>query len=77
MKVTWLLRCSNLGFSGNFFYTFGDLKFSTLDAFISFLKCIYFQWQMLMVMMFGADGLYSPKESVPVSVEPLMPFCVG
>ena len=37
----------------------------------------YFQWKMLMVMMFDADGLYSPKESVLVSVELLMPLCLG
>ena len=30
-----------------------------------------------MVMMFDADGLNHPKESVLVSAEPLMPFCVG
>ena len=30
-----------------------------------------------MVMMFDADGLKSPKESVVVSVESLMPLCVG
>ena len=42
------------------------------------LNCIFcFQWKMLTVMMFGADGLNSPKESVLVSVEPLMPLYVG
>ena len=30
-----------------------------------------------MVMMFDADGLYSPKESVLVSAEALMPFYAG
>ena len=30
-----------------------------------------------MVMMFGADGLNLPRESVLVSVESLMPLCAG
>ena len=42
-----------------------------------FLFSLSYQWKMLMVMMFDADGLNIQRESVVVFVELLMPLCLG
>ena len=42
-----------------------------------FLFFLSYQWKILMVMMFDADGLNLQRESVVVSAELLMPLCLG
>ena len=55
-------------------YVWQEATKSINEPFLFFLS---YQWKILMVMMFDADGLNLQRESVVVSAELLMPLCLG